>query len=416
MEAFGHGTARYFPGVSSPIYETELRLECYTSYLQQVDDHGQLLWSAMKQAAAVDSADSRGPRARYSNLDTLLRAMRGRYSSNSLDKVCAIAFPLTKHAFNNSKTMTLPIYDPTTPISVAWGQLVSSIASTEMQGFDPSYREIPTIQLFCLFPYPSRHHWFPSWSQVQQYPDVSVRGDDTVLATGGVDCSFRLTSGCIYRGCSLHLIQPPTPQTKAVYCCTMDSKDAQLVATVPGIELDIDPRSKYVLVHLSPVRRSGPLDESVILVCEEVDTLAQPAADSTPVQPTAKDSLAIMRYRLRRVTTLEWDCRTPDDVWHRSPKHVLPFKPSLVRIEGVLQTTETEIKAITQVARFTLDGVYEPHRPISMKPAPGSGKVETSTSAPSPKPSSLFCDPAAVNVMFYDSCPNRYQGYEVYLV
>ena len=37
----------------------------------------------------------------------------------------------------------------------------------------------PTIQLLRLFlPHPSRHHWFPSWTQVQQYPDVCMRGSD----------------------------------------------------------------------------------------------------------------------------------------------------------------------------------------------------------------------------------------------
>ena len=274
-------------------------------------------------------------------------------------------------------SMELPIYVSNTPISVAWAQLISCLTSTKMSNshfedvlFNPRFimprprgllrmllrklfrkteqsdrpndlvqlKPTPPIQLLHLFPHPSRHHWFPSWTQVQQYPDVSVRDNDQdsdlVLVAGGMDYSLRIMSGRIYCGCSLQLIQPPTPETKAVYCCTMGGKDAQLVATVPGVELLIDTRSKYVLVDISPDRslwpnkRSVPWSakckmtcighkhlpiwqESTIIICEEVDTLAQPAANT--VVGVTKNLSAIMRYRLRRVTTLEWDCRlTPN--------------------------------------------------------------------------------------------------------
>ena len=61
-------------------------------------------------------------------------------------------------------------------------------------------------------------------------------------------------SGRICRGCSLELKQPPTSEGKAAYNCSMgtDSKCVELVATVQGIELDIDSRSTYVLVDISP--------------------------------------------------------------------------------------------------------------------------------------------------------------------
>ena len=70
------------------------------------------------------------------DLDALLHAIRRRHSSNPIDKVCAIAFPFKKHESFNNNCMTLPIYDPSTPVSIAWEQLISSIASTEMEIFD----------------------------------------------------------------------------------------------------------------------------------------------------------------------------------------------------------------------------------------------------------------------------------------
>ena len=112
-------------------------------------------------------------------------------------------------------------------------------------------------------------------------------------------------------------------------------KIVELVATVPGVELDIDSRSTYVLVDISPDYslccmehrcREGMQGhvhqsiwkESVIIVCEEVDNLAH----AQPVQATTYSS-AIVRYRLRRVTTLYW---IPQQ---QGGKDWLPFMPSL---------------------------------------------------------------------------------------
>ena len=289
------------------------------------------------------------------DLDALLRGMRKRYSSKPMDKICAIAFPFMKCNYARKPYMTLPIYDSNTPTSVAWENLISSLASTAMEfdewavhvyfyikhGFLESLG-LPytaTAQLLCLFPHPSKHHWFPSWTQVQQYPDVSVRDSDPSQTVSGMDYSLRIMFGRIYRGCSLQLIKPPTPETEAIYCSTMDGKDAQLVATVPGIELHIDSRIEYVLVDISPdpslwpdngVHTCRDTDEghehqpiwpkSVIIVCEEVDTLALECPS------------AVMKYRLRRVTTLEWECRQPDKpngCW-------LPFEPSLVHMRAIV--------------------------------------------------------------------------------
>ena len=314
------------------------------------------------------------------DLNALLRGIRKRHSSNPIDKICAIAFPFIKYHYATDSYMTLPIYDSNTPNSVAWEELISSLASTrvgfyelfyldDIYGWDSASR-LPytaTTQLLYLFPHPSKHHWFPSWSQVQQYPDVSVRDSNPSETASGMDFSLRIMSGRIYRGCSLRLIKPPTSETKAIYCSTMDGKDAQLVATVPGIELHIDSRSKYILVDISHTddmcinndkgHEHLPIwPKSVIIVCEEVDTLAHECP------------LAVMKYHLRRVTTLEWECSQPDKpdgCW-------LPFKPSLVHMRSIVCNTKGR--------RFL--------RSLDEKPYRASEDPDIDPD--------VFCDPAAV--------------------
>ena len=340
--------------------------------------------------------------------------MRKRHSSNPNDKLCAIAFPFMRCNYLIHLYMTLPIYDSNTSTSVAWGKLISSLASTTMEFQEPAlvfYRKkddsecryrlskglsLPytaTTQLLRLFPHPSKHHWFPSWSQIQQYPDVSVRDSDPSQTASDIDYSLRIMSGRIYRGCSLQLIKPPTPKTKAIYCSTVAGKDAQLEATVPGIELHIDSRSKYVLVDISPDLSLWPQNlyntckntdkghehlpiwpKSVIIVCEEVDTLECPSAD--------------MKYRFRRVTTLEWECRQPgkaDGCW-------LPFEPSLEHMGSIVCSAKGR-KFLENLYRESIDNIDL----------------------------DVFCDPVAVaNLLsqegWYDDWPQAWPRYQVYVM
>ena len=163
--------------------------------------------------------------------------MRKRHFSKPIDKICAIAFPFMKCNYTKNIFMALPIYESNISTSVIWGKLISSLASAKMEFYEAALNiyldndsaydlsendqskslSLPytaTAQLLCLFPHPSKHHWFPSWTQVQQYPDVSVRDSDPSQTASGMDYSLRIMFGCIYRGCSLQLIKPPTPRDK----------------------------------------------------------------------------------------------------------------------------------------------------------------------------------------------------------
>ena len=337
------------------IYGTELGLWhgiILTVPSQQVS-HNDTLYYAMLNAASMPDQSMRHetridpvrpqPPGLSTNLHALFLALRDRHSSNPIDKVCAIAFPFQKRG-NGDFHITFPIYDPSTPVSVAWERLISSIASAKMEPFVCEDHLTTTVQLLCLFPHPSKHHWFPSWTQVLQYPDVSIRDNDPIPVPRDMDYSLRIVSGRIYRDCSLKLKRSPTCKGEASYHCSMGmgSETVELVATVPGVELDTDSRSRCVLVDISPdltlwnINRSCHISglrhvhhpiwkRSVIIVCEEVDNLAH----VKPVQVTTS-SPAIVRYRLRRVTTLYWNCALV-----KFYKSWLPFKPSLEHIRSV---------------------------------------------------------------------------------
>lgn len=81
---------------------------------------------------------------------------------------------------------------------------------------------------------------------------MSVRDNVLGLVIGGIDYSLQIISRRIYHGCwQLPTSAYPNRPLMGINCCTMCSKDAQLVATV---QLHIDPERKYDLVDISPGR------------------------------------------------------------------------------------------------------------------------------------------------------------------
>ena len=375
------------------------------------------------------------------DLNAFLRGMRKRYSSNPMDKICAIALPFMKRNYA-ILTLPVPVYDSNIPASVIWEKLISSLASTTMD-FDevalesywddndsgrgqytlskfpvPPY--ISTTQLLYLFPHPSKHHWFPSWTQVQQYPDVAVRDSDSSQTASGVDYSLRIMFGRIYRGCSLQLIKPPTPETKAIYCSTVDGKDAQLVATIPGIELHIDSRIKYVLVDISPDPSLWPCN--VIHTCLDTDE----GHEHLPVWPKSVIIVCLecpsadMKYRLRRVTTLEWECIQPgklNECW-------LPFEPSLVHMRSIVCSAKGRVflKSLDNEDTDSSDdeGIdnSDDNKGIDSRDNEGTESRDNEGIDRSDNEYmdlDVFCDPVAVACLLSQE-PSRWPRYEVYLV
>ena len=396
--------------------------------------------------------------------------MRKRHSSNPIDKMCAIAFPIMKCNYGTN-LMTLPIYDSSTPTSVAWEKLISSLASTTMTLDDMALLVYPidndsedndsedndsedndseyvndseydqfqslslpytaTAQLLYLFPHPSRHHWFPSWTQLQQYPDVSVRDSDPrdsdpSQTPSGMDYSLRIMSGRIYRGCSLRLIKSPTPETKAIYCSTVDDKDARLVATLPGIELDIDSRSKYVLVDISPDLSLWP--GNIEMSCNNTNE----GHEHLPIRPKSVIIVCLecastdMKYRLRRVTTLEWECRQPGKP---GPGCWLPFEPSLEHMRSIVCSAKGRrfLESLYKEGTDSSDIEAIDSRDNDGIDSSDNDGIDSSGNKGTDKGIDLdvFCDPVAVASLlsqegWHEDWPqgwhSRWPGYEVYLV
>lgn len=101
--------------------------------------------------------------------------------------------------------------------------------------------ELGTLQQYSL-PYsipPSRRHWFPTWTQVQQYPYISAKDNnqdsDPALGAGDMD-AYTVAE----------LSRPPALQRKAIYHCSIDGNLVNLVAIAPGTKLNIDSRSKWL--------------------------------------------------------------------------------------------------------------------------------------------------------------------------
>ena len=88
------------------------------------------------------------------DLNTLLHAMRGRYSSKPIDKVSAMAFLLQRYGSYHSPIVTLPIYDTSTSSSTAWAQLVLSITSTKFLTDDEQKHILQFSSYFVCFPIP----------------------------------------------------------------------------------------------------------------------------------------------------------------------------------------------------------------------------------------------------------------------
>ena len=110
----------------------------------------------------------------------------------------------------------------------------------------------------------------------------------------------------------------------------------------------------FVLVDISPDRSLWPPEEgthyrqglrghvhpplcrqSVIIVCKEVDV------QTTTSLPT------ILRYSLRQITTLEWNCTRPNLL---DNKHYwLPFKPLLEHMRSIVCNIEEECHSGTSL-------------------------------------------------------------------
>ena len=140
----------------------------------------------------------------------------------------------------------------------------------------------------------------------------------------------------------------------------------------------------------------------MIIVCEEVGTFA-------PEYPSA-----VTEYHLRRVTTLEWECRQPDKpdgCW-------LPFKPYLEHMRSVV----CSVKSREFLKSLDNEGIGSPdNEGMDIDSSDNEGMDIDSSGIDL----NVFCDPVAVaNLLsqegWYDDWPqgwpSRWPRYQVYVM
>lgn len=296
--------------------------------------------------------------------------MLRRSASNPVDLIGGMLYLCKHDAQDPTLRCGLPTYIPSEEPGKAWERLVHAVAqvlTTMCECISCEYADGPfTIQLMRLFPHPSRAHWFPSWSQVLQFPDVSVRepqrpdGEEP-----DADLSLRIYGGMIHHG--IKLVQ--YPEMKSFYIASGLGEDGQprksmLISLVtsagPTVDLSgpppaddrifnknsathslldglIDPDYPYVLLNLAPCRphSSCPaVNTQSVVVCREITPWKSPAA--------LRGKGEVYEYRLRRVTTL--DVFDSDHEW-------LPFKSALeMRLSDTtyLYSWDSPIKVMLQ--------------------------------------------------------------------
>ncbi|RPB19335.1 hypothetical protein L211DRAFT_639696, partial [Terfezia boudieri ATCC MYA-4762] len=345
-------------------------------WMCKVDKHGRTLRQVARSALFET-----GSFTRILNLKDLVRVFQYRSCSNEIDRVAALLYIIMhaesadcgyywpeSHEFKHMYK-GLPLYYPHETASDGWARFVG--LTSRFSNYiirhcpdhicaDGLYLGSMATQLLSVFPYPSADHWFPSWAQVMQYPDVSVcEAQSMDTAPPPIDLSLKIIGGRLYRGVRLALgkdasgrpthynvyalvesrgIEKPASQQKL---CAIGSP------TLPNV--DISPDHEYIIIDITPIRidigdhkihcpehgpafadRSGePMwAEHLLIVCRELSSWP-----STQLEPISDPSTRLpLEYRLRRITSLGWKSAIntsgkPEHSW-------LPFEAALqTRVE-----------------------------------------------------------------------------------
>ena len=273
--------------------------------------------------------------------------MQHRCASNPLDKVAGLFFFLFNQRcqgdFVSAKPCdTVPTYIPSETPSYAWNRLVKTAARIE----EDDEEELMSfgVQLLKIFPHPSAEHWFPSWAQVMQYPDVSIQEhqlEDGVQPER--ECSLHINVGRLYKGCDIR----------------WDSETKYYFATAPGpdgVDLEVKLFSStgkhfsgneikagysYVIIDITPSKMKD-LENSriyahpekpawrkhLLVVCREITPWIK---TQSPTMSSVHEKYKTNPYQyiLRRVTTLQWNPAGQDSKSDK-PQAWLPFQPTLV--------------------------------------------------------------------------------------
>lgn len=248
----------------------------------------------------------------------MLLEINRRYASNPVDKIAALMYLF----LNGIHAHSLPIYIPSETPAAAWERFIKSTAR---------FGQHPTryaLALLDIFPHPSSRHWFPSWGQVANYPDVSVTDpqEEGILTEGSplYPPTTRLGCGRLVRNCTLTWNRFTGADEAGRYTYTLSSPYYETTTVWVSSDAFKDgptqiPDGTYTAYI--------PYDHEVehgalpwIALCREVgkaEIIEDSRADNLPGvsgyisteedEEQWVDQYPAMRIFLRRITTVRWD-------------------------------------------------------------------------------------------------------------
>ena len=280
-----------------------------------------------------------------SNLGALIAEINRRYSTNPRDRVAGLGLFAIQDAeqWGNYKSpcvpgnlpIHLPVYHPTESSEDAWLRLVGTTLRLVTM-FRKNNTSSMAHQLLTLFPHPSAEHWCPSWSQIMNYPNISIT--EPQLPDGEppqISAPLLVYAAHLYREVNLSRVTNPLGMTTHFVATTLAGENDKWtsahfhpIATgvIPVLEA-LDESLQYVVIditgfrirHLPQDKGEGQIleptifppstfaptsDTHLLIICRELSRWPPPSPVGTDEhrRPTGMK----YPYRLRRVTSLCW--------------------------------------------------------------------------------------------------------------
>jgi len=188
------------------------------------------------------------------------------------------------------------------------------------------------LHLLMLFPNPGPEHWYPTWNQFMDFPELTYEPQLPDRTPPQANTPLILNSGRLYRGCTLHQVLDRFGEP-ASYSVTQANSVGESGSNLPwdGVRLgpttagglpqiSTDAGQTYVIIDITPtsiILRDSSLEPAwlchILLICRELSPWIQPEDDPPervrariigPTGNLVKEDRP--RYLLRRVSTLQW--------------------------------------------------------------------------------------------------------------
>lgn len=264
----------------------------------------------------------------------LIREIQQREATNPVDRVATLVYLYRGTSGSKVTRPILPVYNPSESPEAAWVRLMNTIQETDaLTGIDSLDGRLRLeLHLLMLFPNPGPEHWYPTWDQFMDFPELTYETQLPERTPPQANTPLRVTSGRLYRGCTLHQVldqvgEPASfsvTQTNAVGESGggLSWDGVRLLPTTAGglPQISTDAGQTYVIIDITPtnlITKGWLLEPAwlchILLICRELTPWIQPEEDPPkrvrtriigPTGNLVKEDCP--RYLLRRVSTLQW--------------------------------------------------------------------------------------------------------------